>query len=428
MIDGTEDAPTAVVVGQNGDTSAVTSVPPKGTRRRLDHIDAMRPVKQAAVISTHTLLFFAPLASSAVVGLLMLTRFSRDAFLFVSACMLAYSYRDTAVMKLSTYFKRRFISVGVPYLVWTVIYYFYTKLQQIHSWPFFSYTGSGVFSNAGVHHFLHLLLTGYFHLYFLILIMEFYVLFPLMLMFVRRYRNWHVQIMIAAVIWQLAFGVMVSGHFFGFRLSGFLQTRLATSYAIYLVGGVIVAMHLEAIHQWIVEHARTVIVATVASALVAEYVNYLGRFHWLPNYVRTGPYVFSSILVPYNVGAILSVYLLGIYLVSPKRTIRTRAVVQSGSDNSYGVYLSQMIWIPLLVRLRGDLGFHTPWWIAAPIALAVVYAVGYLFTALVARTPVARAVTGRSRATWESLMPKKSETEEDLHGDTGDGPLDVATR
>ena len=32
-----------------------------GTRKRLEHIDAMRPVKQAGVVSTHTLLFFAPI-------------------------------------------------------------------------------------------------------------------------------------------------------------------------------------------------------------------------------------------------------------------------------------------------------------------------------------------------------------------------------
>ena len=52
--------------------------------------------------------------------------------------------------------------------------------------------------------------------------------------------------------------------------------------------------------------------------------------------------------IPYTVGAILSVYLLGVFLVSPRRSPRTRAAVKSGSDNSYGIYLSQLIWIPVL--------------------------------------------------------------------------------
>ena len=42
--------------------------PVRGTRKRLDHIDAMRPVKQAGVVSTHTLLFFAPVAAGLAVG------------------------------------------------------------------------------------------------------------------------------------------------------------------------------------------------------------------------------------------------------------------------------------------------------------------------------------------------------------------------
>ncbi|HEY1222796.1 MAG TPA: acyltransferase family protein, partial [Acidimicrobiales bacterium] len=114
-----------------GTKDDVLAQPATGTRKRLDHIDAMRPVKQAAVISTHTLIFFAPLAtSSAVVGLIMLTRFSRDAFLFVSACMLTYSYNNAKKVELGSYFKRRFVSVGVPYLAWTVIYFFYTSVTN----------------------------------------------------------------------------------------------------------------------------------------------------------------------------------------------------------------------------------------------------------------------------------------------------------
>jgi hypothetical protein len=33
-------------------------------RRRLDQVDAMRPVKQAGVISTHSIIYFAPAAAS----------------------------------------------------------------------------------------------------------------------------------------------------------------------------------------------------------------------------------------------------------------------------------------------------------------------------------------------------------------------------
>jgi peptidoglycan/LPS O-acetylase OafA/YrhL len=403
-----------------------TDAPVEGTRKRLDHIDAMRPVKQAAVVSTHTLIFFAPLATNTtVIGLIMLTRFSREAFLFVSACMLTFSYRDTEKLKLNHYWKRRFISVGVPYLAWTVIYYFYTTAHPVVGFPWYSFDHTITFSAAGFHYFAHILRTGYYHLYYLIVILEFYLLFPLLLIFVRRCAKWHKQIMVTAVIWQLAFGVLVDFQPFGIRVSEILQTRFVYSYVFYLLGGMIVALHLDEVHQWIVDHAKSIICVTILSAIGAEVLSYCGRYHWLPLYLHTGTLVFAPAIMPYNVGAILCVYLLGVYLVAPQRSLRTRAAVQSGSDNSYGVYLSQMLWIPFLLRFRNHLGLHVHWYFGVPLALVVVYTAGMIFTALAARTPLAKALTGRSQATWKSLLPRRHETPEVLRGDTGDSPLDV---
>jgi hypothetical protein len=140
-------------------------------------------------------------------------------------------------------------------------------------------------------------------------------------------------------------------------------------------------VHLDAIHQWICDRARWIYVFTVVSAIGAEELSYLGRYSWLPRYLRTGTDIYAPAILPFNIGAILCVYLLGVYLVAPQRSIRTRAAVRSGSDNSYGVYLSQMIWIPFLLRLRNASGIHWPWQIEAPLALVLVYFMGYFFTA-----------------------------------------------
>ncbi|HVB94012.1 MAG TPA: acyltransferase family protein, partial [Acidimicrobiales bacterium] len=117
--------PTAQTV--HGEVAPVSSesTPSSGTRKRLDHIDAMRPVKQAGVVGTHTLLAFAPVAATVAAGAsLMLLHVTREAFLFVSACMLTYSYRQSKRID-RTYWQRRFMSVGVPYLCWTVIYFLF---------------------------------------------------------------------------------------------------------------------------------------------------------------------------------------------------------------------------------------------------------------------------------------------------------------
>jgi peptidoglycan/LPS O-acetylase OafA/YrhL len=199
------------------------------------------------------------------------------------------------------------------------------------------------------------------------------------------------------------------------------------AYVVYLLGGMIVAFHLVDVHRWVCDHAKLIVNWTVLSALGAEILTYWGRDHLLPSYLKTGTLVFAPAIIPYNLGAILCVYLLGIYLVNPRRSLRTRAAVQSGSDNSYGVYLSQMLWIPFLLRFRNHFNLRGTWEIAVPLALLIVYAMGMLFTSLVARTPLSKTLTGRSQATWRSILPRCHETAGVLRGDTGDGPLEVVT-
>ena len=84
------------------------------------------------------------------------------------------------------------------------------------------------------------------------------------------------QIAIVAFLWQIGFGVLLSTHAFGFKLSGVMQIRLITSYPIYLIGGMIVALHLDVIHDWIVAHAKTILVGTLISAVWAEVLWYCG--------------------------------------------------------------------------------------------------------------------------------------------------------
>ena len=144
-------------------------------RQRLDQIDAMRPLKQVGVVSTHTIITFAP-ATAAVLSnaTLLLLHVSREVFFFISACMLTYAYAGLKRDGWRTFYWRRFVSVGVPYLCWNLIYFLWFP-YVLHD---ATYTASPSMALA---HFGHLLEVGYNQLYFLIVIMEFYLLFPLVL-------------------------------------------------------------------------------------------------------------------------------------------------------------------------------------------------------------------------------------------------------
>ena len=72
--------------------------------------------------------------------------------------------------------------------------------------------------------------------------------------------------MVLALAWQILFSIAVSRHLLFAIRPGFWQTRLVLSYPLYLIGGIVVALHLDDVHAWVVRHARAIIVATVLCA------------------------------------------------------------------------------------------------------------------------------------------------------------------
>src|SRR5271163_410154 len=270
--------------------SSAQDAPPSGTRQRLDHVDAMRPIKQSAVISTHALIYFSPLSTSLLAsGLLTLTHFSRDAFFFVSACMLTYSYRERTSVPLVQYWKRRFMAVGLVYLVWTLIYWPIANAQNSSSFPYLRVPGSALFSRAGLHNLLFNLATGYYHLYFLLVLLEFYVVFPLVFWLIRRYPKSHLYVIVGALVWQFFFTYLVRRGWLGFVMPSKIETRLVVSYPLYLLGGVVVAFYLEAFHDWVVRHWRALIAWTVVAGAIPIVIDYIAAHtHGFPTIVVPG--------------------------------------------------------------------------------------------------------------------------------------------
>jgi peptidoglycan/LPS O-acetylase OafA/YrhL len=363
--------------------------PVRGTRKRLDHIDAMRPVKQAGVVSTHTLLVFAPVAAGLAAGAsLQLLHVTREAFLFVSACMLAYSVRDLRGINHATFWRRRFALVAVPYLCWTVIY-FVVGLPGAHATP-----------RADVVHLLYLFGTGYYQLYYLLVLLEFYALFPLLLILLRKTTGHHGLVLLASGLAQL---VLVSTMHWGLVpawMQGYWATREVTSYQFYLVAGMVVAMHLDEFHEWLCSHVALIVSGTLAAAVAAEVWYYLAADH-VASWLGSSADPFQPIVIPFNIGAIACIYLIGVALVHRRRSKRTRTVVQSGSDNSYGIYLAQLLFITALGWLGwGHLNGYLPWPLVSVITVVIVFLACIALTELLARTPLSKPLTGRTQVPW----------------------------
>ena len=365
-----------------------------GGRRRLDHIDAMRPIKQAGVLTNHTILAFTA-ASPAVSSVLLLLHVSREGFFFVAACMLTYAYRDLdprSFAALRHFYRRRFVAVGLPYLTWTGLYFLLLM-------PTFQYPAWRVL--------VSMVTSGWYQLYYLLVIFQFYLLFPLLMVLLRKLRRYHWWVVGVALAAQLALVTLMHWNLLlpgGMR--DFWARREVTSYEFYLIAGAVVAFHLDAVHAWLLRHARLVIALTALSAALAETAFWLWA-SGTSDLFGSGNDEFQPSVVPFNIGAILCLYLVGVALVDGRRSARLRAAVRIGSDNSYGVYLMHAG----LLTIMGWLGWQAlgdvlPWPVLILLTAVLVYLACVALTSVLARTRASVALTGRPRQPWQTLIPR----------------------
>ena len=368
-------------------------------RRRLDQVDAMRPIKQAGVVSTHAVIYFAPAAASLASGAaLLLLHVSREGFFFISACMLTYAYAEMRLGGLGHFYWRRFVSVGLPYLCWNVIYFLYL-LPRAH---YASVT-------AALGHLGYMISTGYYQLYFLLVIMQFYLVFPLVLVLLRRTRGHHGLVIAVAAMIQLLLTIGMHWALLPPLMLRWEQQD-ALSYLLYLIGGGVVAFHLEQADAWVRRHARLIIAYTVVAALAAEAGYFLAARG--VTVFGSGNDPFQPSVIPFNVGVITCGYLAGVALVRPGRSRRTQAAVRIGSDNSYGIYLSQMLFLVIMTTAGWPrLDSVLPWPLVCLLVVAVVFACCITLTALLARTPLAVPLTGRKQQPWSTLLPRRERAE-----------------
>jgi peptidoglycan/LPS O-acetylase OafA/YrhL len=349
----------------------------------------MRPVKQAGVISTHSVLYFAPVAASTGSGAtLLLLHVSREGFFFISACMLTYAYADLNRAGLRRFYWRRFLSVGIPYLCWSVIYFLYSLPTSHYASVTAAFRGlASVVS------------TGYYQLYFLLVIMQFYLAFPFVLMLLRRTRGYHGHVIAVTVLAQVAIAIGMHWNLFPREMVRFGQQDVV-SYPLYLVGGCVVAFHIDQVHAWVCAHARLIVAMTVAAALAAEGIYFLAA-NGVTTVLGSGSDPFQPSVIPFNVGAVACGYLAGVALVRPRRSRQAKAVVRSGSENAYGIYLSHMLFITILTRVGwGRLTSAIPWPMLCLVTVAIVFAFGMALTSFLARTPLAAPLTGRTQVPW----------------------------
>ncbi|MGH8919219.1 MAG: acyltransferase family protein, partial [Actinomycetes bacterium] len=326
----------------------------------------MRVVTVGAVIAVHATSVMLGSASVTGEGVLTVLHTSREVFLCLSAFVLTYSaWRRPEPT--TSFWRRRFPLVLGPYLVWSAVY----LVANTSGWA--SGTSLAVTKRLAV----DVLSAGAsYHLYFLLLTLQLYVVFPSFVRLLRQHERWHGPVLAGSVMLQVGFTAAIA---YGLVLPGPLGAWLAhpgswlPSYQLYVVVGVLAGLHFERCAAWVRHHGR--LIAAAAITAVA-----LGAGMFVVNLLVLGMApaqagaVFQPAIVVESLVAVVALYALGLRVVE-RLADRRRHQLAAGSDVSFGVYLAHPLLLQGLVALGTAAGLRA-WWQAlpGPVAEAIVLA------------------------------------------------------
>jgi peptidoglycan/LPS O-acetylase OafA/YrhL len=364
----------------------------------LHAVDVVRFVTVAGVIAVHVLILAVPAASVAGGAATVLLHVNREVFVFLTAFVLAYSYRRRPLDRRS-FWRRRYPFVVAPLLVWSAVY------VVVRGWP-----GS---IPSVLAHLPYDVFVARYHLYFLLVTLQLYAVFPWLLAGLRRVRH-PVLVLAASAAGQLALTAAVH---YDLRAPGVLGAWLSHpdswvfSYQLYVLGGALAALHFEEVTRWVRQRSSAIAGAAAAAAG-------LGLASYLFDVQRgvspgRAAEVFQPALTIESICAVVALYAVGLWVTERASSARLRFMERS-SDVSFGVYLAHPLVLQLLWSAAGAFGLvaaldSLPGVVLVPLVLVTMVPTAYLLTAAAVhaarRTPASLALTGRARRRTQAVAP-----------------------
>lgn len=251
------------------------------------------------------------------------TRFEGAVFVFLSGMLLFYNYasKPYTVKTWSNFYKKRFIYILAPFIVWSFFYEWYAINVNGRTFD-------------GIGPLLYRVVTGdsYYQLYFIFLLAQLYFLMPLFIYFVQKFKFVANYLVVFGFVIELASQVLIKHY------EIVLPVHLFFSYiASFLFGGW-VAIHYERFkQQWSASQLTGAISLMIVLGLLYTagfyYINILGTdFPYLPFKALAITYFLVACFVLFKAGISLHnsfspralnwterlrLYSFGFYLVHP---------------------------------------------------------------------------------------------------------------
>lgn len=368
-----------------------------GARGRLVEIDVARALAAVAVVALHAIgygLTRDPAGSAAQhldQTLVLALRFVRQVFMFISGFAMAYAYRDREIDP-RTFITRRMWRVGLPYLAWSAIYLLVAPPDGV------SLLGAVLFG------------TAFYHLYYVVVSLQWYVVFPTILAWTRRLSPRRALasaacgtlLSLGLASWLTA-GAPVPN--WASPLNAVLAHRdqLLLSYIGHYLVGTLAGVHAEAVLGWLRRRRWGV------GAVMAGLLGYLALDLQQEPFARAVD-IFRPGLVLYG--------LVGAFMVLACAGEITRAGgrafdwLMALSRNSYAIYLAHPLALYLLESyVLSHVHNYSPILSIPLIAAAVLMPHGLAL--LLNASPLAPLLLGRG--SWQNPFPAVSAWADRLH-------------
>ncbi|WP_162463111.1 acyltransferase [Paenibacillus psychroresistens] len=172
-------------------------------------------------------------------------RYGTTTFIFLSAFVLFYRYYEKPISGklLMSFYKRRLLYIGIPYVIFSILYY---VIQMYYS---YGETWHQFVQAASVIGFLKMLALGksFYHLYFVFINIQFYLLFPLLLLLLQYKRNLTKHLIWIGFLLQWAF-IIYNYYSLNYADKG----QLAISYTSNYFLGAYFGIYYSSLMEWLV--------------------------------------------------------------------------------------------------------------------------------------------------------------------------------
>jgi probable poly-beta-1,6-N-acetyl-D-glucosamine export protein len=245
--------------------------------------------------------------------------FAVPVFIILSGIVLFYRYYDNwRTYDSITFYKKRIVSVLFPYLVFSVFFYLFYQYISTKTITFnpLSFAKLLAFGDAS------------YHLYYMIIIFQFYLLFPVIISLSKKSRLFERYLVLIGILIQGGFYV----YFHWFYSIPKRATLSVTYFALFLIGAFI-GIHYHTISKWIERNSKWLIPLAILSGLL-----YVGMF-WSVRYYGASIENTWFMLV-YNAYALLmAVALIGAGKLVMKLSPKISKPIMRLGKVSFGVYL-----------------------------------------------------------------------------------------